>query len=141
MNPARTPHSLSLFLRLHSTHAGNSYRASALSRCPSTALHPFPPSRPPPQPAQAAGLALPGSDLDLVVLGVTPNMARAAEGLSGAARSEAAYLLEALARRMGAQGLTRSHKVIRAKVGAGTEGQSRDRTTLGGVGGQKGVAL
>ncbi|GFR51554.1 hypothetical protein Agub_g13973, partial [Astrephomene gubernaculifera] len=66
--------------------------------------------------SQAAGLALPGSDLDLVVLGVMPHLATPAEGFGAPARNTAANLLETLARRLRAAGLIRRHTLVRAKV-------------------------
>ena len=43
----------------------------------------YPNPRPPPPPLlQASGLALPGSDLDVVILGVVDDLERPAEGFS-----------------------------------------------------------
>ncbi|KXZ49555.1 hypothetical protein GPECTOR_20g409 [Gonium pectorale] len=66
--------------------------------------------------SQAAGLALPGSDLDLVVLGVMPHLATPAEGFGRQQRERASQLLETLARRLRSEGLLSKYSLVRAKV-------------------------
>ncbi len=53
-------------------------------------------SSPSPSHPQATGLALPGSDLDIVILGVGAQLARAASGFSPVQRRQLGELLEDL---------------------------------------------
>jgi hypothetical protein len=78
----------SLQLKLRSGTLGLAYRHPA-SPC---ALLTVPPSPPYPSSAQATGLALPGSDLDIVVLGVGPTLANAATGFTPVQVSSARLL-------------------------------------------------
>lgn len=80
-------------------------------------------SKPPPLPLQAAGLALPGSDLDVVVLGVAADLANPAEGYSWREREHLVKLLRQLLTRLQAAGMLAKAEVIMAKVG----GQLRRR--------------
>eukprot|EP00884_Botryococcus_braunii_P007183 jgi/Botrbrau1/16466/Bobra.0142s0060.2 len=67
--------------------------------------------------SQATGLALPGSDLDVVVLGASPLLQNAAQGFSKEVRDEIAGRLRILLRHMRASRLVRKAIVIgRAKV-------------------------
>jgi hypothetical protein len=68
---------------------------------------------------QAAGLALPGSDLDVVVLGVAADLANPAEGYSWREREHLVKLLRQLLTRLQAAGMLAKAEVIMAKVGRG----------------------
>lgn len=84
---------------------------------------PLPPRRAPcPCPPQAAGLALPLSDLDIVLTNVEPGIevTRPGEGLPPAARTRATKLLRRLAKQLQKLGLLQGKaQVITARVGQG----------------------
>ncbi|MEW5298464.1 MAG: hypothetical protein WDW36_001585 [Sanguina aurantia] len=65
--------------------------------------------------SQASGLSLPGSDLDIVILGVMEDLATPAEGFRRGKHS-ALMLLKVLGKQLRSAGLTQNQELITAKV-------------------------
>ena len=63
--------------------------------------------------SQATGLALPNSDLDVVVLGVGAHLGRAGSGYSREQRAVLQALLRQLAARLKARGVLRGKPLVR----------------------------
>ncbi|MEW5308877.1 MAG: hypothetical protein WDW38_000801 [Sanguina aurantia] len=65
--------------------------------------------------SQASGLSLPGSDLDIVILGVMEDLATPAEGFRRG-KSSALMLLKILGKQLRSAGITQNQELITAKV-------------------------
>lgn len=67
------------------------------------------------RPTQASGLSLPGSDLDIVILGVIEDLTTPAEGFRQG-KSSALKLLKVLSKQLKSAGVIRDLEIINAKV-------------------------
>ncbi|GAX75766.1 hypothetical protein CEUSTIGMA_g3209.t1 [Chlamydomonas eustigma] len=91
--------------------------SKAMSKIRSVTLSLWPQARTKLFGSQACGLALPGSDLDVVILGVVPDLTTPATGFSGHSKSRVVRCLRKLSKALKKAGMIRNMELIaKAKV-------------------------